>query len=94
MLVDAAIIVIENIHRHKKESPDLNITTISINATNEIGNATNIATIAIIMTFIKVIFAAALLYLFFEVIRNPALIGEFAGKAVNGYKFIINSKPL
>jgi hypothetical protein len=38
---------------------------------------------AIIMTFIKVIFAAALLYLFFEVIRNPALIGEFAGKAVN-----------
>jgi hypothetical protein len=49
---------------------------------------------AIIMTFIKVIFAAALLYLFFEVIRNPALIGEFAGKAVNGYKFIINSKPL
>ncbi len=46
MLVDAAIIVIENIVRHKKEDngkTDLKI--ISINATNEIGNATNIATL-------------------------------------------------
>ena len=56
MLVDAAIIVIENIHRHKKESPNIDITTLSINATNEIGNATNIATIAIIMTFIPMFF--------------------------------------
>ena len=61
MLVDAAIIVIENIHRHKKESPDLNITTISINATNEIGNATNIATIAIIMTFIPMFFVGGMM---------------------------------
>ena len=61
MLVDAAIIVIENIHRHKKESPDLNITTISINATNEIRNATNIATIAIIMTFIPMFFVGGMM---------------------------------
>ena len=61
MLVDAAIIVIENIHRHKKESPDLNITAISINATNEIGNATNIATIAIIMTFIPMFFVGGMM---------------------------------
>ncbi len=56
MLVDAAIIVIENIHRHRKESPNADITIISINATNEIGNATNIATIAIIMTFLPMFF--------------------------------------
>ena len=61
MLVDAAIIVIENIHRHKKESPNIDITTISINATNEIGNATNIATIAIIMTFIPMFFVGGMM---------------------------------
>jgi multidrug efflux pump subunit AcrB len=61
MLVDAAIIVIENIHRHKKESPNIDITTLSINATNEIGNATNIATIAIIMTFIPMFFVGGMM---------------------------------
>ena len=61
MLVDAAIIVIENIHRHKKESPHLDITTVSINATNEIGNATNVATVAIIMTFIPMFFVGGMM---------------------------------
>ena len=61
MLVDAAIIVIENIHRHKKESPNIDITNISINATNEIGNATNIATVAIIMTFIPMFFVGGMM---------------------------------
>ncbi|MDX9961648.1 MAG: efflux RND transporter permease subunit, partial [Aliarcobacter sp.] len=61
MLVDAAIIVIENIHRHRKESPGVDITTISINATNEIGNATNIATVAIIMTFIPMFFVGGMM---------------------------------
>ena len=61
MLVDAAIIVIENIHRHKLESPNMDISTISINATNEIGNPTNIATIAIIMTFIPMFFAGGMM---------------------------------
>ena len=61
MLVDAAIIVVENINRHKKESPHLDITTVSINATNEIGNATNIATIAIIMTFVPMFFVSGMM---------------------------------
>ena len=61
MLVDAAIIVIENIHRHKHESPNIDITTISINATNEIGNATNIATLAIIITFIPMFFVGGMM---------------------------------
>jgi multidrug efflux pump subunit AcrB len=61
MLVDAAIIVIENIHRHRKESPNSDITIISINATNEIGNATNIATIAIIMTFLPMFFVGGMM---------------------------------
>ncbi|NCB12840.1 MAG: hypothetical protein EOM78_14560 [Erysipelotrichia bacterium] len=61
MLVDAAIIVIENIHRHKTESPNIDINILSINATNEIGNATNIATIAIIMTFIPMFFVGGMM---------------------------------
>lgn len=61
MLVDAAIIVIENIHRHKTESPNMDINILSINATNEIGNATNIATIAIIMTFIPMFFVGGMM---------------------------------
>ncbi len=62
MLVDAAIIVIENIVRHKKEDGGkTDIKTISIEATNEIGNATNIATIAIIMTFIPMYFVGGMM---------------------------------
>jgi multidrug efflux pump subunit AcrB len=61
MLVDAAIIVIENIHRHRKEKPNIDISIISINATNEIGNATNIATLAIIMTFIPMFFVGGMM---------------------------------
>ena len=61
MLVDAAIIVIENIHRHRKESKNGNIEIISINATNEIGNATNVATIAIIMTFLPMFFVGGMM---------------------------------
>ncbi|WP_418185784.1 efflux RND transporter permease subunit [Aliarcobacter vitoriensis] len=61
MLVDAAIIVIENIHRHKKENPNMDLETLSIQATNEIGNPTNIATIAIIMVFIPMFFVGGMM---------------------------------
>lgn len=62
MLVDAAIIVIENIVRHRKEDKEnTDLKTISINATNEIGNATNIATVAIIMTFFPMFFVGGMM---------------------------------
>ena len=61
MLVDAAIIVIENIHRHKIEHPNMDLETLAINATNEIGNPTNIATIAIIMVFIPMFFVGGMM---------------------------------
>ncbi len=55
ILVDAAIIVIENIHRHfhDHEAKDKTVKQIAIEATNEVGNPTNIATIAIIITFLS-----------------------------------------
>ena len=52
LLVDAAIVVIENIHRHygsaRKGADKQEIT---IRATNEIGNATNLATFAVMLVF-------------------------------------------
>ena len=63
LLVDAAIIVIENIHRHLHDntSKDKTIKEIAIGATNEIGNPTNIATLAIIMTFIPMFFVGGMM---------------------------------
>jgi len=63
LLVDAAIIVIENIHRHfhskdahKESSEDL-----MIRATDEIGPPTNIATLAIIMTMVPMAFVGQMM---------------------------------
>jgi len=54
LLVDSAIIVIENIHRHfhDHDAGNKTVKEIAIAATNEVGNPTNLATIAIIMTFL------------------------------------------
>ena len=54
LLVDSAIIVIENIHRHfhDHDADSKTVKEIAIAATNEVGNPTNLATIAIIMTFL------------------------------------------
>jgi len=63
LLVDAAIIVIENIHRHlhSSESKEKTLKDIAIEATNEIGNPTNIATLAIVMTFIPMFFVGGMM---------------------------------
>jgi multidrug efflux pump subunit AcrB len=63
LLVDAAIIVIENIHRHMHahDAKDRSLEDISIDATNEIGNPTNLATIAIILTFIPMFFVGGMM---------------------------------
>jgi multidrug efflux pump subunit AcrB len=54
LLVDAAIIVIENIHRHfhDHDAKDKSVREIAIAATDEVGKPTNIATIAIMATFL------------------------------------------
>jgi len=63
LLVDAAIIVIENIHRHyhSKESADKSPDDIMIEATDEIGPPTNIATLAIIMTMVPMAFVGQMM---------------------------------
>lgn len=63
LIVDDAIIVIENIHRrlHLKESEELEFDEIIIEATDEIGPSTNIATIAIMLTMIPMAFVGGMM---------------------------------
>ncbi|PIO98134.1 efflux RND transporter permease subunit [Pleomorphomonas carboxyditropha] len=58
LLVDAAIVVIENIHRHYRSKRAMkNKIAATVNATNEIGNATNLATFAVMLVFISLLLA-------------------------------------
>jgi multidrug efflux pump subunit AcrB len=63
LLVDAAIIVIENIHRHyhSVESQNEDVDDLMIKATDEIGPPTNIATLAIIMTMVPMAFVGQMM---------------------------------
>ena len=63
LLVDAAIIVIENIHRHyhSVESAHESNDELMIRATDEIGAPTNIATLAIIMTMVPMAFVGGMM---------------------------------
>ncbi len=63
LLVDAAIIVIENIHRHlhAHDVDERSMEEILVEATDEIGAPTNIATLAIIMTMIPMLFVGGMM---------------------------------
>jgi len=63
LLVDAAIIVIENIHRHlhSHDAVDKDMDEILIEATDEIGAPTNIATFAIILTMVPMAFVGQMM---------------------------------
>ncbi|MEW5058106.1 MAG: efflux RND transporter permease subunit [Cycloclasticus sp.] len=51
LLVDSAIVVIENIHRHYKNLKPGEKINVTVLATNEIGNPTNLATLAVMLVF-------------------------------------------
>lgn len=63
LLVDDSIVVIENIHRHlhhgKERLKDFGRTLIL--ATNEIGNPTNVATLAVMLAFIPMAFVTGMM---------------------------------
>ena len=63
LLVDDAIVVVENIHRHfhKEDSKDKTNEEIMVEATDEIGASTNIATIAIILTMVPMAFVGQMM---------------------------------
>lgn len=63
LLVDAAIIVIENIHRHlhSHDVEEKEMSSLLVEATDEIGPPTNIATLAIILTMVPMAFVGGMM---------------------------------
>lgn len=57
MLVDDAMVVVENIHRHFHHGGSQSRRALAIAATNEIGNATSLATLAVILGFSAMLIA-------------------------------------
>jgi len=80
LLVDAAIIVIENIHRHlhSHDSVEKKKDVIMIEATDEIGAPTNIATLAIILTMVPMAFVGGMMGEFMKPIPYNVPIALFA----------------
>jgi len=84
LLVDAAIIVIENIHRHlhspgveEKEMGEL-----LVEATDEVGAPTNIATLAIILTMVPMAFVGGMMGSFMKPIPYNVPVALFASLVV------------
>ncbi len=84
LLVDAAIIVIENIHRHMHEhdAVDREIDEIMVTATDEIGAPTNIATLAIILTMVPMAFVGGMMGEFMKPIPYNVPVALFASLIV------------
>jgi len=84
LLVDAAIIVIENIHRHlhAHDAGDKEMDEILIQATDEVGGPTNIATLAIIMTMVPMAFVGGMMGSFMKPIPYNVPVALFASLIV------------
>ncbi len=84
LLVDAAIIVIENIHRHLHDhsSIDKDMDEILIEATDEIGAPTNVATLAIILTMVPMAFVGQMMGQFMKPIPQNVPVALFASLIV------------
>ncbi len=61
LLVDGAIVVIENIHRHLHHGAPGDFVDTVVTATNEIGNPTNMATLAVILAFVPMAFVTGMM---------------------------------
>lgn len=62
LLVDAAIVVIENIHRHYRHLSSQDKRLATVLATDEIGNPTNLATLAIILVHLSLVLLTGVWY--------------------------------
>ncbi len=84
LLVDAAIIVIENIHRHMHahDAFDKPKDVIMVEATDEIGAPTNIATLAIILTMVPMAFVGGMMGEFMKPIPYNVPVALFASLVV------------
>jgi len=95
LLVDAAIIVIENIHRHLHEegAEHRKMEEILVEATDEVGSPTNIATLAIIMTMVPMAFVGGMMGSFMKPIPYNIPVALFASLivALHSYSLLPSS---
>lgn len=84
LLVDAAIIVIENIHRHLHTPgvEDKEMGELLVEATDEVGAPTNIATLAIILTMVPMAFVGGMMGSFMKPIPYNVPVALFASLVV------------
>lgn len=84
LLVDAAIIVIENIHRHLHSAgvEDKEMGELLVEATDEVGAPTNIATLAIILTMVPMAFVGGMMGSFMKPIPYNVPVALFASLVV------------
>lgn len=82
MLVDAAIVVIENINRHYRTIQDGDRRLAAVLATNEIGNPTNLATFAVMAVFSALLFLTGMSGQYFFPITFNVPVAMFASLLV------------
>lgn len=61
ILVDDAIVVVENIHRHRLNHPDANLLTLIPSAVDEVGGPTILATLTVIAALLPMAFVSGLM---------------------------------
>ncbi|MDE2346426.1 MAG: efflux RND transporter permease subunit, partial [Gammaproteobacteria bacterium] len=82
LLVDDAIVVIENIHRRLHQHSKLRFRERLVLATNEIGRPTNVATLAVILAFIPMAFVSGMMGPFMRPIPINAPVAMLVSLAV------------
>ena len=82
MLVDAAIVVIENINRHYRNINESDRLLAAVLATNEIGNPTNLATFAVMAVFTSLLFLTGMSGQYFFPITFNVPVAMFASLLV------------
>lgn len=82
ILVDDAIVVVENIHRHMKLKPTANLTEIIPAAVDEVGGPTILATLAVIAALLPMAFVSGLMGPYMSPIPINASMGMLISLAV------------
>jgi multidrug efflux pump subunit AcrB len=82
ILVDDAIVVVENIHRHKRLDPEAPLTTIIPAAVDEVGGPTILATLTVIAALLPMAFVSGLMGPYMSPIPINASMGMLISLAV------------
>lgn len=61
LLVDQAIVVVENIHRHYQENPNVSKAESTVRAVAEIGSPTALATLTVVLSFLPMLFVTGMM---------------------------------